>query len=181
LPNFAKLPFLVVFGLLQPFLPASLLDPGAPIWRIIAIVRSLGWFALLPLLIYAPVLAVRRVGWRSLAAYLALLTWTAALVASYRAPGYQWDNPRYRTAYLAVAAVAAAWTWVSAGGWAGRWVRRLYAVIGLSTLVVSHWYLGRHYGTPKLSLPATLALTFILIVGYLAAMIWRDRLRAQSV
>ena len=181
LPNFAKLPFLVVFGLLQPFLPASLLDPGAPIWRIIAIARSLGWFAMLPLLIYAPVLAMRKAGWRSLAAYLALLTWAVSLVASYRAPGYQWDNPRYRTAYLAVAAVAAAWTWVIAGGWADRWVRRLYAITGLSALVVSHWYLGRHYGTPKLSLPATLVLTLVLIAGYLAAMIWRDRVRAPSV
>jgi hypothetical protein len=64
LPGPARLPFLVAYGLLQPFLPAAIAAPGNALWKTIAILRSLGWFLLFPLMIYATVAAIRR-GWRS--------------------------------------------------------------------------------------------------------------------
>jgi 4-amino-4-deoxy-L-arabinose transferase-like glycosyltransferase len=59
LPSNFRIPFLVLYGLIQPFLPAALIAPGAPIWRSIGIWRSLGWFLMLPFLLYGTWLAFR--------------------------------------------------------------------------------------------------------------------------
>jgi hypothetical protein len=156
LPSWAAIPFLVAYGLLQPFLPASIAATGAPLWRAIAIWRSLGWYLLLPFFIYAPFLAVRVKGWRSLETILSFAIWITALVASYRALGFQWDNPRYRAVFLAVQAAIAAWAWITSRRQNSPWVKRIFVLLAGATIVVLQWYLGRYYGTPRLSLGMTL-------------------------
>ena len=180
LPQGARLAFLVAYGLAQPFLPAAIAAPGNALWKTIAILRSLGWFALVPPLVYGAGLAIRRRGWRSLEAYLGLLVWGTALLASYRAPGYQWDNPRYRAVFLVAQAGLAAWAWTSARAEASPWLRRTYVGLGLVTLVILHWYLGRYAGLPSLNLASTVAMAVALPVVYLGVCLARDR-RSRAV
>jgi hypothetical protein len=178
LPAAARLPFLVGYGLLQPFLPAAIAAPGNALWKTIAIVRSLGWFLMLPLLLYGTVAGIRREGWRSLVVYLGLIVWAAAILASYRAPGYQWDNPRYRTTLLAAQATLAAWAWVSARSTGDPWLGRVYVCVGITSAWVLSWYLGRYADWPSLSLEATLAAALLVVVVYVTVCLLRDRRRA---
>lgn len=175
LPPALHLPFLVAYGLVQPFLPASIAAPGNPLWKTIAIIRSLGWFALVPFLIYGTVTAIRRRGWRSLESYLGLLVWVSAVLASYRAPGYQWDNPRYRAVFLAAQAALAGWAWVTARAEGDPWLRRTFIGLGLATVVVLDWYLGRFAAFPSLSLGATILAVLLIVGGYLGVCLGRDR------
>jgi hypothetical protein len=175
LPQGARLAFLVAYGLVQPFLPAAIAAPGNALWKTIAILRSLGWFALVPPLVYGAVAAIRSRGWRSLEAYLGVLVWGTALLASYRAPGYQWDNPRYRAVFLVAQAGLAAWAWMSARSVASPWLRRTYVGLGLVTLVILHWYVGRYADLPSLNLASTVAAAVVLPVIYLGVCLARDR------
>ena len=44
----ARIPFMVGYGLVQPLLPAAIADDAIVIWKTIGIIRSLGWFMLIP-------------------------------------------------------------------------------------------------------------------------------------
>ena len=180
LPPAAHLPFLVAYGIVQPFLPAAIAAPGNPLWKAIAILRGLGWFALVPPMIYGTIAAIQKRGWRSLGAYLGILVWVTALLASYRAPGYQWDNPRYRAVFLVAQASLAAWAWVTARSDGDPWLRRTYVSLGLATLLVLDWYLGRYAGFPSLGLEATLLAVAAAVVGYVTLCILNDRRARRS-
>ena len=52
MPTWAQLPFIVAYGMLQPVLPAGLVAPAPWIWKSLAIFRAVGWYALIPLLVY---------------------------------------------------------------------------------------------------------------------------------
>ena len=43
-----RVPFLTVYGLAQPVLPAIIFDPAPIIWKVIGLLRSLGWYLLAP-------------------------------------------------------------------------------------------------------------------------------------
>jgi hypothetical protein len=180
-PSNFRIPFLVLYGLIQPFLPAALIAPGAPIWRSIGIWRSLGWFLMLPFLLYGTWLAFRRKGWRSLENYLAVLIWVTALISSYRAPGYQWDNPRYRVIFLAAQAALIAWTWVEVRLIESPWLKRWFVVLSVNYMLITHWYLGRYYNTPKLSLEATLVSVLLFSIVYLAGFFLSDVIRTKKL
>jgi hypothetical protein len=47
-----RVPFLIVYGLLQPVLPAALTYPGIALTRIISIFRSIGWYLMAPAVIF---------------------------------------------------------------------------------------------------------------------------------
>jgi hypothetical protein len=180
-PDALQLPFLVIFGVVQPFLPAALVAPGSILWKSIAIWRSLGWFMILPLLVYATYASIRRLGWRHIGTFLALFVWVTALGASYRAPSYQWDNPRYRAAFLAIQAVVVAWAW-----WHGReskdpWLRHISLIFGVDTLVFTYWYLGRYTALPKLAFLHNLLLIAIFTVGYLAYLVVIPKVRSRNI
>ncbi len=51
MPGWLQLPFVMVYGVLQPVLPAILIAPTEVIWKVIGILRALGWYAMLPALI----------------------------------------------------------------------------------------------------------------------------------
>jgi hypothetical protein len=162
LPSWSHIPFLVVFGLAQPFLPAAIVAPGATIWRIIGIFRGMGWFLFLPFLLYAPLYAFRKMGWRHISTYLSLYVWITSLIASYRAPSYQWDNPRYRVIYLVIQVALIGWLWVKRAEDRDPWVIRLgWAILGFN-LIVAHWYVGNVYHTPRLSLPTTMLMAITI-------------------
>ena len=181
LPSWAHAPLATGYGLVQPFLPAALTDPGgSPLATVISIWRSLGWFALLPLLIYAPFAALRRLGWRSLVFYLACVVWALALLASFRAAGDQWDNPRYRAMFTAGQAAVAAWAWAHARQSGSAWLRRSILIVLVSTLLVVQWYLARYYPTPRLELFPTIVAIGVFAIGTIGWGLYIERRRKPS-
>ena len=148
---------LLGYGIVQPFLPAALGDAsGAAVWRGIAIWRAVGWALLLPLMIYAPLRAIRRIdreqrpGWstRRLVLGLSLVVWIGILIAAYRGGGDQWDNPRYRAAFAGLQAVLAAWVLVAQRRAPDPWLRRAVVGIGLILFWFLPWYLRRYLYFP---------------------------------
>ena len=96
------------------------LSPPPLTWHVIAILRAVGWYVVLPLLVYAPV-AVRHyvrpeesdafgAGWR-------VFSWVWIVLCSIRAGGDQWDNPRYRLIFFGIEAAVAAFAWLA---WRGH-------------------------------------------------------------
>jgi len=143
-PEWMHAPLLLVYGVAQPFLPAALGDvTGAPIWRGIAIWRALGWTLLLPFLVYAPLRALyeARAGSGFSARGLSLVVWLGILIASFRGGGDQWDNPRYRAAFVSLQAALTAWV---------LYRPRLMAEMGLkrvlvSTVIILAWFLPWYF------------------------------------
>ncbi len=173
-PEWAHLPFFTVYGLIRPFLPAALIDRGLPIWRSIAIWRGLGWIVVLPFLLYAPVAAIRRTGWRSLPTYLSVLVWITALLASYRGTGDQWDNPRYRAVFLVAQVALAGWAWVNAKEIGSPWLKRTFVLVGVSILLFTLWYGFRYSLLPYFSVLHAVGVVAAFIVIFLLGSIRYD-------
>lgn len=147
IPTWTQLPLLIGYGVLQPFLPAALVvGSHAPIWPWITATRSVGWTAILLLLIYSPFLAFRRNREYHFARVINLVVWIGILIASFRGGGDMWDNPRYRTAFLGIQASLAAWTWLEHKRIGDPWLRRFcLGMIAIFAWFVP-WYLRRYYG-----------------------------------
>jgi 4-amino-4-deoxy-L-arabinose transferase-like glycosyltransferase len=141
-------PFIVVYGLAQPVLPAALIDPALPIASVISSFRSVGWYLMIPLLLYAPIAlwktnpgTVRRL---LVCALVGVAVWT--LISSLRAGGDLWDNPRYRTLFMPWLALVAAWAWYTAREHRDGWLVRWYLVMGIFLVFFTNWYLRRTFG-----------------------------------
>jgi len=178
-PTWAHMPLVVVYGLMRPFLPAAIIDHGAPLWRAIAVWRGLGWVALLPFLLYAPLSSLRKSGWRDLSTYLAFLVWLTALLASYRGAGDQWDNPRYRTVFLVAQAVVAGWAWVHAQESRSPWLWRTIFLVGISTTLFTIWYSGRYQWLPYFKVMHAAAVVGGFVVLFLGGSILFDMIQAR--
>lgn len=180
-PEWAHVPLATLYGLVQPFFPAAVMDNTAPwIWRAISIWRGAGWFAMLPFLLYAPFAALRAGGMQGLATYFAAAAWALALFVSYRAAGDQWDNPRYRAAFLLVYALVTGWSWMWARRSRSCWLRHTGAVVGGVTLLFLQWYAGRYLHSPSLELFPTIALIAVFVPGYLLTAWWLERRRLRK-
>jgi hypothetical protein len=146
LPQSLHLPFVVSYGIAQPVLPAAIADPAVWPVRMIGILRGLGWYALLPFLIYSlrPIWKMAdtraRMGWF----WLWLAVWVWIILASARAGGDQWDNPRYRVILLMFQAALAAYSLIWARQQRDRWLGRVLAVEGVFLALFGYWYLARY-------------------------------------
>jgi hypothetical protein len=144
-PEWVKLLALLGYGVVQPFLPAALIArSSAQIWHWVAIWRAVGWTVLLALTIYAPILALRSRRNRAFNLALSLIIWGVILVASYRAGGDLWDNPRYRTVFAGLQAALAGWVWIEHRRLADSWLRRALLAIGAVMFWFLPWYLRRY-------------------------------------
>ena len=153
-PLWSHVPMLLIYGMAQPFLPAALMVSSiAPIWNWIIIWRAAGWTVLVALLLYASLHAFHKERGSSLARAIALAVWIATLAAAFRAGADQWDNPRYRTAFIGLQTALAGWAWVEGGllsshGARDPWFRR--TLIGSSLFIAWFlwWYLHRYFQFP---------------------------------
>ncbi len=142
-----RIPFIVVYGLTQPVLPAAIADQAIPIWHSIAIFRAAGWYALAPLMIYGvfTVWKNRSSDDRRILIFLAVVVIFWIVVASIRAGGDQWDNPRYRTIFLPWMSLLAAWAVDfavrSRDAWLARWIAVEVIFLGFFT----SWYMSRYH------------------------------------
>jgi hypothetical protein len=155
-PEWTHAPMLLLYGVVQPFLPAALSDTtGALIWRGIALWRSIGWTALLVFLVYAPIRALRRIDMdrytptaiRSVLG-LGVVVWLGIFIASYRGGGDQWDNPRYREAFASLQVALVAWAISAQWHRSDAWLRRALVGAGLILAWFLPWYLRRYVYLP---------------------------------
>lgn len=143
----AQFVFVVAYGVTQPLLPPALLEPTTLTWHVIGLLRSIGWYLVLPLLAYAP-FGIRRLPTgqsRNTWAWLTAFSWLWILICSVRAGGDQWDNPRYRLIFFGIQALvaAAAWMWWRADH--DPWLPRILASEVLCLLLFGQWYVARYY------------------------------------
>lgn len=176
------LPFVIGYGLAQPVLPAAIFDITAWPWQVIGILRAIGWYALLPLLIIS-LMAIwktppknERTAWF----WLWMMAWIWIILSSIRAGGDQWDNPRYRAIFLLWQAALAsqAWTWWRASK--NPWPVRILAVELLSLAFFTEWYASRYITSIGLKIMpfgvmiATIVITSgLILVGSWAWDRWR--------
>ena len=144
LPVFGQVPFLVIYGIFRPILPAALVDTGPVIWTAIGVWRALGWTVLLAMLIFASYLALKRKEWSQIPGALLFSNWVVSFAASYRGGGDLWDSPRYRSAYAAIQVALAAWAWVRYRETGDPWLRRAIGGTLLMVVWFIPWYLRRY-------------------------------------
>jgi hypothetical protein len=182
MPEWLRLPFVAVYGIVQPVLPAALIAPTRPIWKAIYILRSLGWYVILPALImsFGAGAGEGSKKKRNVILWLSLLTWTWILLAALRGGGDSWDNPRYRTILFVWEAILAGYVWVWWRETRNVWFQRVLACEAVFLLVFTQWYASRyfHWGG-QLPFVAMVALIFGLWVVIVGTGLLQDRKRAK--
>ena len=154
MPEWLHLPFVAVYGVLQPVLPAILIAPTTPIWKVIGILRAVGWYTLLPVLMMSWV-AVTSIPEKSDAlshvetkrkfiVWLSLIVWGWILFTALRGGGDQWDNPRYRAILFLWQAILAGHVWVWWRESKNVWFLRVVAMEIVFIVVFAQWYANRY-------------------------------------
>ncbi len=147
LPEWMKMPFITMYGLLQPVLPATIMDTSIWLWRSLTSYLAIGWYLLIPLIVYGSVAAFLEADKtiRSKMQWLAVAIWFWFIISSARAGGDMWDNPRYRTIILVFIVIFAAWSWDRARQQKFIWLKRIVLVEGVFLLFFMEWYAARYY------------------------------------
>jgi len=143
-PEWTHVWLVLGYGTVRPFLPAALIADGKWLWKIIAIWRAVGWTVLLTMMLYAPVRAVQKIRKEYIAFGTAIVVWFSILVSAYRGGGDQWDNPRYRAAFVILQVSLAGWVWVKQRQSPDPWFRRVLVGLGLVFAWFVPWYLRRY-------------------------------------
>ena len=193
MPEWMRLPFVAIYGILQPVLPATIIAPTEPIWKIIYLLRAVGWYALLPMLILSfgaeasfgvertrvEQSAIPSKG-RNIILWLSLLAWTWILLAALRGGGDQWDNPRYRTILFIWQAILSGVVWVWWRETHSTWFVRVVLCETVFLIVFTQWYASRyfHWGG-QLPFAGMVALIFGLWVVIVGTGWWQDRKRVS--
>ncbi len=186
MPEWMRLPFVALYGILQPVLPATFVHPTKFIWVVINFLRALGWYTLLPMLILSLGAAtglgsgkMRAEQGRSIVVWLSLLVWTWVLLAALRGGGDAWDNPRYRTILFAWQSIIAGYVWVWWRETRSPWFTRVLGCEIVFLVVFTQWYASRYI---KLGVQLPFAFMIPLIFGLWGVIVglgwWRDRKRA---
>ena len=179
LPAWLHLPFVMGYGLAQPVLPAAIADPTLWPWKVIGILRSAGWYALAPFLLYALVAILRRPKQeRSPWLWLWVATWGWMILSAVRAGADQWDNPRYRVISLLLQAALFAFAWTRSRG--DPWLGRVLIVEGIFLVFFGQWYASRYTGAFG-KLPFN---TMVILIISLSALVvlggwWLDRRKSR--
>ncbi len=185
LPESLHVPFVAVYGLLQPILPAALVEPAPWLVMTISILRALGWYIMIPLLAYGLVAAIKTPDMRQkrLLLWLALATIAWLVISAIRAGGDQWDNPRYRAIFLVWQALLAGYALVFRKERRDPWLWRFLAVEVVFLAFFTEWYISRYSSIPigRLYFWEMVAwitgLGFLILVGGWLWDLWRRRKR----
>jgi hypothetical protein len=165
IPEWTHYPYLVIYGLVRPLLPAALVAyESGWLWHSIAIWRAVGWTGLFGLFLYANLLAFKEKSWREIIGSLLFITWIGILFASIRGGGDLWDNPRYRVTVAGLQASAAAWALWRYRETRDPWLRRVLVTVGLIIGWYLAWYIDRQvvdYGWPVTNMITLTVLAFL--------------------
>lgn len=180
MPEWLRLPFVTLYGILQPVLPAIFIVPTTSIWRIIGILRAVGWYTLLPALIlsFAVSAGAGAEKKRKLLVWLSLAVWVWVLLTALRGGGDQWDNPRYRAILFLWQTILAGNVWVWWRETRNAWCLRVIAMEIAFVTVFGQWYANRYW---HIGLQLPFAEMVVVILGLWGVIlvwgIWRDRRR----
>ena len=142
-----RVPFVIVYGIAQPVLPAAIAYPTLLIWKIIAIARAAGWYLLVPFLFYS-LFTVWKVESKKERRFLLWMMFFIAIwvvISSVRAGGDQWDNPRYRMIFIPWMALVASWSVQRAWKYKDVWLARWLVVEGIFLYYFTNWYFSRYF------------------------------------
>lgn len=172
LPPVLHTPFVVAYGVLQPVLPAALLDTTLFIWNLISSLLAAGWYWILPLLVYAiftwPSGKDRREKWLNL--WMTLIIWGWIVLCSARAGGDQWDNPRYRTIFLPLMAWLIAWVWEHTRAQKFYWLKFIWLMEAVFLLFFTQWYASRYYQLfGRMQFPQMIG---VIVICWVVILIW---------
>lgn len=178
MPGWMQMPFVMIYGILQPVLPAILIAPTEMIWKVIGILRAAGWYAMLPALILSfwAGTGMGADSKRKLFLWLSFVVWAWVLFTALRGGGDQWDNPRYRTILLMWQAILAGQVWVWWRETRNAWVGRVIAMELVFLIVFAQWYANRYlhvgFQLPFAGMVALILGLWMLIAGW---GLWHDR------
>jgi len=177
-PQWVRLPFVAIYGIFQPVLPATIIYPTKLIWKVIGITRAFSWYALLPMLILPFVAAAgqgsRKI--RNLILWLSLLAWIWILLAALRGGADLFDNPRYRIILFVWQSIIAGYVWVWWKETHNAWFTRIVAMEVVFLLFFTEWYASRYfYLGVQLPFAVMIALILGLWGGILGFGLWQDR------
>ncbi len=176
IPELLQLPFLTIYGLLQPVLPAAIVEPAIAFWKSINILRAVGWAILAPLMVYSLIMIFRipkmnKRKWTVLIIFVIL--WL--LLSSLRAGGDMWDNPRYRLALLVPIACVAGLSFEYGWRQKDHWFRRILLAELIFNLFFLQWYLSRYLNLfGRFDFTIMIALIALLIFGILVQGIFHE-------
>ena len=149
IPDYLQTPFLVAYGITRPLLSAALFGKGSRLlWRVVGIWRALGWTLVFVLLLYATLFVLRKRKWLSSTTLLLAGNWIMIAIASFRAGGDLWDNPRYRVGFAAFQILLCAWAWYKQKEEHDPWLRRVLVSAGMIIFWIVLWYLPRYFAVP---------------------------------
>lgn len=177
-PPWIRLPFIAIYGIFQPVLPAALIKPTILIWKFIYIPRALGWYMLLPVLTFSFVAAAGQGSkkLRNLVLWLSLAAWILILLASLRGGADLFDNPRYRTIFFVWQAILAGYVWVWWWETRNAWLTRILLMEAVFLLVFTQWYVKRYlYWGIRLNEYVMVAVILGLWAIILGVGLWRDK------
>jgi hypothetical protein len=179
-PAWIRLPFIAVYGIFQPVLPAALINkPTVPlIWKFIYIPRAAAWYALLPVLTFSFVAAAGQGSrkTRNLILWLSLVAWSLILLASLRGGADLWDTPRYRTIFFVWQAIVAGYVWAWQSETRNAWLKRILLMEAAFLLVFVQWYVSRYYHLGgQLPFGGMVAVILGLWGVILGIGLWRDK------
>lgn len=188
-PRWIRLPFVAIYGIFQPVLPATVFKPTKLIWHVIGISRALSWYALFPALLLSFIAATdprwgltahgsqegsRKM--RNLLLWLALIVWIWILLAALRGGADLWDNPRYRTILFVWQAILAGSVWVWWRETQNPWFTRILLMEAVFLIFFTQWYASRYV---YLGGQLPFAVMIAVILGFWAAImgigLWRDK------
>lgn len=177
-----RVPLVTLYGLTQPVLPGAVIEPASPFAHVISTFRAVGWYAIAPIIVYAPLAAfqIKAAKERRILLWLAFAVIAWIVIASLRAGGDVWDNPRYRTHFMIWIALVVAWGWQWARETRSTWLPRFYLIEGIFLAFLTIWYLGR-YPTIIPLIRFTVMLSWIAGLSLLVVIVglWRDRTRSS--
>jgi len=177
-PSWMRLPFIAVYGIFQPVLPAALIKPTVLIWKFIYILRALSWYTLLPVLTFSFVAAAGQGSrkMRNLLFWLSLLAWILVLLAALRGGADLWDNPRYRTIFFVWQSILAGYVLVWWRETHNVWFTRIVRMEVVFLLFFTQWYASRYfYLGGQLPFAVMVALILGLWGTILGVGVWRDK------
>ena len=142
-----RLPIITVYGVAQPVLPAAIAEPTIPIWKVIAIPRALGWYAMVPLLIYCLFIVWKEKDKkeRNIFIWMIMFMLLWLFISSARAGGDQWDNPRYRIEFILWYSLLSAWAILWAKDHRDAWLVRWIIVECIFLGFFTNWYFSRYF------------------------------------
>jgi hypothetical protein len=184
MPGWMQMPFVMIYGVLQPVLPAIFIAPTTVIWKVIGILRAAGWYAVLPALIlsFAAGSASGAESKRKLILWLSFIVWAWVLFTALRGGGDQWDNPRYRTILFMWQAILVGHAWVWLRETRNAWGMRVLAMEIIFLVVFAQWYANRYlhigFQIPFAGMVGLILGAWVLILGW---GIWRDRMNRRRL